>query len=94
MDIYKRNLKKIVLDSLPMGVQAYIRRHRKEVDQLIASRQPKSYDRAVSLLEDLRDVAAMSGSREDFTRLMQGLVAQHNKKRSLIRRFRSTALVL
>ena len=66
----------------------------KEVDQLIASRQPKSYERAVSLLDDLRDVAAMSGSREDFTRRMQGLVAQHNKKPSLIRRFRSAALAV
>jgi hypothetical protein len=64
-----------------------------EVDQLIATRQPKSYDRAVSVLEDLRDLAAMSAAAEGFTRRMQGLAARHTKKPSLIRRFRAAALV-
>jgi hypothetical protein len=64
-----------------------------EVDQLIATRQPKSYDRALSLLEDLRDLAAMGGAAEAFTRRMQGMAARHRKKPSLIRRFRTAALV-
>jgi hypothetical protein len=64
-----------------------------EVDQLIGTRQAKSYDCAVSLLEDLRDLAAMGGAAEAFTRRMQGLAAQHMKKPSLIRRFRTAALV-
>jgi hypothetical protein len=64
-----------------------------EVDQLIATRQPKSYDRAVSLLKDLRDLAAVGGAAEAFTRRMRDLAARHMKKPSLIRRFRSAALV-
>jgi len=64
-----------------------------EVDKLIATRQPKSYDRAVSLLEDLRDLAVMGEAAEAFTRRMQGLAARHMKKPSLIRRFRTAALV-
>lgn len=52
-----------------------------QVDQLIDTRQAKSYDRAVSLLEDLRDLAAMGEEAEAFTRRVQGLVAQHTKSR-------------
>jgi hypothetical protein len=65
----------------------------REVDQLIATGQPTSYDRAVAVLEDLRDLAALSGAAEGFTRRMQGVAAQRSKKPSLIRRFRAAALV-
>lgn len=65
-----------------------------EVDQLIATRQPKSYDRTVSLLEDLRDLAAMGGTTDTFTRRMRDLAERHIKKSTFIRRFRAAALVL
>ena len=65
----------------------------REVVQLIATRQPKSYDRAVALFEDLRNLVAMGGATEAFTRPMRGLAARHMKKPALIRRFRTAALV-
>ena len=37
------------------------------VDLLIATRQPKQYNEAVSLLQDLRDLAEMQKKRLDFS---------------------------
>ena len=39
-----------------------------EVENLIATKQPKSYDQAVKLLVDLRDLAVRRGKREEFRR--------------------------
>jgi hypothetical protein len=56
-----------------------------KVESLIAIKQPKSYDQAVQLLADLRDLAA----RKDelgFRRQIEALRAAHGGKRTLIAR--------
>ena len=64
-----------------------------EVEQLIDTRQPNAYDRAVSLLQDLHDLAGTDDTTDAFGQRMQGLIAQHLKKRTLIERLRSARLV-
>jgi signal transduction histidine kinase len=59
-----------------------------EVDALIASKQPKSYDRAVSLLKDLRDLAARDGRESTFAARIQALRDAHAKKPSFLQRLR------
>ncbi|HEY0017527.1 MAG TPA: hypothetical protein VGC13_14545 [Longimicrobium sp.] len=59
-----------------------------QVDALIASKQPKSYDRAVSLLKDLRDLAARDGREPAFAARLQALREAHAKKPSFLDRLR------
>lgn len=59
----------------------------REVDQLIATRQPKPYDQAVALLVDLRDLAARSGRTDEAAARIRELRRQHSSKSSLLRRF-------
>ncbi len=61
------------------------------VERLIATVQPKSYDRAVELLVDLRDLAARE-SGGDFRRRLEALRAEHARKPSLIERLRKAGL--
>jgi len=64
----------------------------RELDALIATKQPKRYDEAVALLGDLRDVCARDGRQvEAATRIAQ-LRDEHTKKPSLIERFRKAGL--
>jgi hypothetical protein len=61
------------------------------VENLIAIKQPKSYDQAVELLADLRDLAA----RKDelgFRRQIEALRVAHAGKRTLIERLNKAAL--
>lgn len=63
----------------------------KKVESLIAVRQPKSYDEAVALLTDLRDLAA----RRDgvgFRRQVETLRAAHGGKRALMARLEKVGL--
>ena len=64
-----------------------------EVDQLIATRQPKQYDRAVSLLQDLHELAAVKGKTPEFALRIGRLCSQHAKKTSLVDRLRKAKLV-
>jgi FtsZ-interacting cell division protein YlmF len=64
-----------------------------EVDQLIATKQPKRYDEAVSMLEDLRDLAEMEQTSSEFSFKMNALAGEHARKPSLIRRFREADLL-
>ena len=59
-----------------------------QVDALVASKQPKSYDQAVLLLKDLRDLAARDGREQAFAARLQGLRAAHAKKPSFLDRLR------
>jgi hypothetical protein len=59
-----------------------------QVDALVASKQPKSYDLAVSLLKDLRDLAARDGREQTFAVRLQGLREAHAKKPSFLDRLR------
>ena len=62
-----------------------------KVESLIAIKQPKSYDQAVQVLADLRDLAA----RKDelgFRRQIETLRAAHGSKRTLIARLDKAGL--
>jgi hypothetical protein len=62
-----------------------------EVDVLIATRQPKRYDRAVELLIDLRDLDARSATGE-FRLLLEALRKAHAGKPSFIKRLGQAGL--
>ncbi|MCB9788906.1 MAG: hypothetical protein H6744_19695 [Deltaproteobacteria bacterium] len=58
----------------------------RKVDELIATSQPKRYDEAITLLEDLRDLAARSDATLEFQARLDALRDQHARKRTLIDR--------
>jgi hypothetical protein len=64
-----------------------------EVDELIGTRQPKSYDEAVSLLRDLRDLTQTQGAPEAFAERMTALCDEHRRKKTLLERFEKAKLV-
>ena len=64
-----------------------------KVDELIATKLPKRYDEAVSILQDLHDLAAMQGKSSDFSFRMRALHNQHARKPSLVERFRTAKLL-
>lgn len=57
----------------------------KQIEGLIAMKQPKSYDYALTLLVDLRDLAARKGGA-DFRQRVEELRAAHARKPTLIDR--------
>jgi len=63
-----------------------------KVGKLIASKNPKRYDDAVSLLQDLRDVAGMTGQTSEFSSRMESLCHEHSRKSALLERFRKAGL--
>jgi hypothetical protein len=65
----------------------------REVDALIATKQPKKYDEAVVLLRDLCDVCARGGSQEEAAARIARLRAEHSRKPSLMNRLRKAALL-
>lgn len=58
----------------------------REVEVEIARRNPAGYDRAVSLLLDLKALAAEDGSGSDFDRRLAVIRRQHETKRKFIER--------
>jgi len=62
-----------------------------QVSDLIASRQPKSYDEAVQLLVDLRDLSRRNDGT-DFSDRLEALRAEQARKPSLIHRLESAGL--
>jgi hypothetical protein len=66
----------------------------KKIDRLIDIRQAKSYDEAVSLLRDLRDLAQMQGDARTFTARMTSLHAEYTRKRAFVKRLRKAGLVV
>jgi hypothetical protein len=63
-----------------------------QIDSLIATKQPKSYDRVVELLVDLRDLAVRQGKPKEFGAELDALRASHVRKPSLIERLRKAGL--
>jgi hypothetical protein len=59
----------------------------REVNDLIATKRPDDYDRAVSLLLDLKDLAVRSGRKADAVARIRDLRERHRNKPSLIKRF-------
>ena len=62
-----------------------------EVECLVSSKQPKSYDQAVRILVDLRDLAAR-GEGGDFGLRKEALRQNHARKPSFIERLRKVGL--
>ncbi len=63
-----------------------------EVENLISTKQPKSYDSAVELLVDLRDLAARKGKTDEFRTRLDAICMAHARKPSFIERLRKTGL--
>jgi hypothetical protein len=63
----------------------------RKVESLIAIKQPKSYDQAVELLVDLRDLAARK-EEVGFRQQVEALRAAHGGKRTLIARLDKAGL--
>jgi hypothetical protein len=59
----------------------------REVEELIATKRPKDYDRAVTLLVDLRDLAGRSGRTAEAEARILELRQHHSTKPSLLKRF-------
>jgi FtsZ-interacting cell division protein YlmF len=64
-----------------------------KVDSLIATKQPKRYDEAVTLLEDLRDLSKIEQTSGEFSSKMNALLSEHSRKPSLVSRFREASLL-
>lgn len=58
------------------------------VDRLIATKQPRRYDEAVSLLQDLHDLAEFRGKGPDFKFRIGTLQRENSGKSTLMERFR------
>ena len=63
------------------------------VKKLIATKQPKRYDHAVSLVQDLHDLAESQGKGRDFKSRMGALQRENSGKITLIERFRKAKLM-
>ena len=63
----------------------------KRVGELVATKQPKSYDEAVVVLTDLRDLSARKDG-SDFRGRLDVLRSEHAKKRTLIDRLQKAGL--
>jgi len=63
-----------------------------EVDTLIATKQPKAYDEAITLMRDLRDVCARAGRQAQAAMRIARLREEHAKKPSLLERLRRAGL--
>ncbi len=63
-----------------------------KVSQLIATKQPKRYDEAVSILKDLRDFAEREGNQLRFTQAVEKLRADQSRKPSLLDRLRAAGM--
>jgi len=63
-----------------------------EIEGLIATKQPASYDRAVRLLIDLRDAASAQGREEEFMNRFEILRQMHAHKPSLLSKIHRSGL--
>ena len=63
-----------------------------KVEELVATKLPKSYDLAVQHLVDLRDLALRKGAEADFSRCLAALREAHSRKPSFIGRLQGKGL--
>lgn len=75
-------------DLAKRGVEAWA-----EVDQLIATKQPKKYDEAVALLCDLRELAARDGKDQEVSARLKRIWTQHDGKPTFVSRLRKAGLL-
>jgi len=62
------------------------------LDNLIGTKHPSDYDRAVSLLVDLRDVAARANRDASFQQQLRSILERHSTKPSFLRRVKEANL--
>jgi hypothetical protein len=65
----------------------------REVDALIATKQPGKYDDAVKLLKDLRDIAIRAGRQGEVEARLARLREQHARKPSFVGRLQAAGLI-
>ncbi len=65
----------------------------REVEELIGMRRQKEYDQAVTLVTDLREVAAMVGKERQAEARIRQLWERHARKTTLLERLRKAGLV-
>ena len=63
-----------------------------QVSQLVATKQPKRYDEAVSILKDLRDLSEREGNQLQFTQAVKKLRADQSRKPSLLNRLHAAGM--
>ena len=61
----------------------------REIENEIQRRNPPGYDRAASLLTDLKVIAKERGTLDDFITRLAGLRGKHGKKGRLLERLKS-----
>lgn len=62
------------------------------VEAYIATKKPRDYDQAVTVLDDLRELASRDNQPEEFTLRLTRLRERHQKKPSLIKRLDDAGL--
>lgn len=65
----------------------------REVDALIATKRSNEYDRAVRLIEDLRDLGSRDGGMAEAAARIRALRERHARKPSFVRRLQKARLV-
>lgn len=75
-------------DLAKRGEEAWAR-----VDRLIATKQPKKYDEAVTLLGDLRELATRDGKGREHSARLRRIHMQHEGKPTFISRLRKAGLL-
>ncbi len=63
------------------------------IDSLIATKQPKCYAEAVTLLLDLRDLAQRDGNERKFRMELEAICTAHARKPSFIERLHKAGLI-
>ncbi|MBI2435232.1 MAG: hypothetical protein HYV26_20435 [Candidatus Hydrogenedentes bacterium] len=63
------------------------------ISEMILTKQPRRYDEAVSLLQDLRDVADLTGQGREFISRLWVLRLENTRKPSFIRRLDKAGLM-
>jgi hypothetical protein len=65
-----------------------------EANQLIVTKRPRNYDEAISILQDLRELAEKDGASPAFYQRMQSLYRDHASKPSLLERLQKAKLAV
>jgi hypothetical protein len=64
----------------------------RQIEAFVATRQPRHYDAAVRLLDDLRELGTQQGRAAEFARRIEALRRTHAAKPSLLARLRRSGL--
>ncbi len=64
----------------------------KKVDELIDSKQPATYDEAVKLMVDLRDLNKKTGTEKAFKQKLKTTCENHHRKVSFMNRLQKAGL--